>query len=109
MREGNSERILGYLCGNLEYLSHMFYQQQAFDQTKWIKTYSSYLEEKTKVFKDLKFDWIRNRDEAVAKFRTMDDVSELLKQTEFLQSQIDAAIACKVLAFLIVVGSQWNV
>jgi hypothetical protein len=101
-REGNSDRVLGYLCGNPEILNKSFYQQQgfyygnqAFDQTNWIKTYASYLEQKAASFRQTKFDWIRNKDEAVVRLRTMEDVNELLKLTDVLQKQIDAAIECK--------------
>jgi hypothetical protein len=101
-REGNSDRILGYLAGNPDLLQPNFHQQQgfyyqnqAFDQTQWIKSYSEYLAQKATCYKSLKFDWIRNKDEAVAKFRTMEDVQEILKQTEILQKQIEVAIECK--------------
>ena len=62
--------------------------------TKYIKSYSHYLEEKAGSYRILKYDWVRQQDEAVAKFRSIEDESALISQTELLQKQIEAAISC---------------
>ncbi|KAJ3339046.1 hypothetical protein HDU91_001077, partial [Kappamyces sp. JEL0680] len=62
--------------------------------TKFIKSYSYYLEEKAGSFRGVKYDWVRQQDEAVAKFRSMEDETMLVTQTELLQKQIEAAVGC---------------
>ncbi|KAJ3272348.1 hypothetical protein HDV01_005782 [Terramyces sp. JEL0728] len=93
-REGNSERILGYLCANVDILYQSFFRTQSMEIAKYLKDYSDYLKEKAGVFRQLKTDWVKDKDEAVVKFRTMDDARELLKQVEILQKQIDAVVEC---------------
>ena len=46
------------------------------------------------VYRVIKYDWIVAQDEAVAKLRSISDKTEILKQTEMLQKQIDRAVAC---------------
>ncbi|KAJ3312470.1 hypothetical protein HDV04_003070 [Boothiomyces sp. JEL0838] len=66
----------------------------AMEIAKYLKDYSDYLKEKAGVFRQLKSDWVKDKDEAVAKFRTMEDATELLRQIEILQKQIDAVVEC---------------
>lgn len=62
--------------------------------SKYIKSYSLYLEEKAGSFRVAKYDWVKQKDEAIAKFRSMENDEQLLKDTEMLQKQTDAAIGC---------------
>lgn len=53
------------------------------------------MEEKASCFRLIKYDWIKHRDDAVAKFRSIEDEEDLINQIEILQKQVEAIIGCK--------------
>ncbi|OAJ39572.1 hypothetical protein BDEG_23405 [Batrachochytrium dendrobatidis JEL423] len=99
IKEGDSNRVMGYLSSNTDKLSTAGFRDKSGHpmgtiQSKNIDTYSNYLQERVSVFKAVKIDWISEKDTAIAKFRTLQIKDGLLEDISLLQRHIDALLKC---------------
>ncbi|KAI8898966.1 ANTH domain-containing protein [Globomyces pollinis-pini] len=93
LREGNSDRMLGYLVSNVDILYQSFFKTQGSEMSVYLKSYTGLLEEKVGSYREVKVDWIKRKDEGIAMFRSMEDL-DLIKNTIILQKQIESAVNC---------------
>ncbi|KAJ3064504.1 hypothetical protein HK102_008185, partial [Quaeritorhiza haematococci] len=99
VREGSTERVLGYLTGNPTLLNMSGYRDKSHNplgnaQAKNIRAYATYLEEKVFGFREVGDDFVRSKDERIAIFRSLPVEEGLLRQVELLQKQIQALLGC---------------
>ncbi|KAJ1562499.1 hypothetical protein HK096_008814 [Nowakowskiella sp. JEL0078] len=116
LREGNSERVNSFLCrssGSLNiggfrdknsnswgifyqlksYHLHSCFQEQT--QTKNIRAYATYIEERVTTFKDLgEIDLVTSKEEMIARIRSAPLKRELLLNVQTLQKLINALLDC---------------
>ncbi|KAI8846480.1 ANTH domain-containing protein, partial [Chytridium lagenaria] len=98
MREGATDRVLGYLVNQPNIINTSGFRDKSLNplsvaQSKNIRSYSEYLEEKVAGYKTVKDDFVRSKPEYIAKFRSMSQDS-LLKEVQVLQRQIDGLLGC---------------
>lgn len=99
IREGNSERVLGFLAGNLQLLDMQYYRNTLKHpmgslQEQNIRNYGYYLHEKASVYRLTKRDWNSQREECVAVIKSMTIDVDILRESELLQRTIDACVSC---------------
>ncbi|KAI8819925.1 ANTH domain-containing protein [Fimicolochytrium jonesii] len=99
MREGATDRVLGFIVSNPGLLRmHNFRDRTntalGQEQSKNLRAYSQYLEEKVAAFKELKVDFVRSKADMIARLRSLPVEDGLLKEVELLQKQIDALLGC---------------
>ncbi|KAI8903823.1 ANTH domain-containing protein, partial [Gorgonomyces haynaldii] len=98
-RQGNSDRVLGYLAGNKEILSMEYFRDRSGHpmgsfQSKNIAAYANYLSVKTDIYRKTKSDFVANREEHQVMLKTSESAPELILKCEQLQTLIEAACKC---------------
>lgn len=95
IREGNYERVLGFMASNpgLLDVSHVKDKQ---DQLRSIRAYAGYLEERADSYKFVKEDFARGKQAMISLFKQDPLDESKLKFVKCLQRQIDALLACSV-------------
>ncbi|KAJ3104020.1 hypothetical protein HDU97_009567 [Phlyctochytrium planicorne] len=98
IREGATDRVLQYLVGHPVVINTSGFRDKSLSplsvaQSKNIRSYSQYLEEKVAGYRDVKDDFVRSKPEYIAKFRSMPQET-LLREVQVLQRQIDALLGC---------------
>ncbi|KAJ1557048.1 hypothetical protein HK405_000988, partial [Cladochytrium tenue] len=98
IREGNTDRVLGYLAANPEIIDVRNFRDKSLtplsvSQAKNIRMYSSYLQEKVASYNSLKDDLVKAKAEHIARFRSMPE-NKLLEVVPILQKQITALLDC---------------
>ena len=101
MKEGNSDRVLGYLATQPNILNMSWFRDKSGSsdghvQTKNVRNYALYLEERVAVYRELKKDVLKDKDLMVARIRSLPLAEGLLKEVEVMQKQVQALIGCKV-------------
>ncbi|KAJ3212961.1 hypothetical protein HDU67_003491 [Dinochytrium kinnereticum] len=99
IREGATDRVLGYLVSQPNVINTSGFRDKSLSplsvaQSKNIRYYSQYLEEKVSGYKVIKDDFVRSKPEYIAKFRSMSQ-DALLKEVQILQRQIEALLGCQ--------------
>ncbi len=110
IREGSYERVLGFLASNPGILdvSHVRdkagqgifqfskAQEAGYDQSRNIRNYSGYLEERAAGYKYAKEDFSRGKSATIALFKQEPFDESKLKLIQSLQRQIDQLLSCQV-------------
>ncbi|RKO89231.1 hypothetical protein BDK51DRAFT_38139 [Blyttiomyces helicus] len=101
LREGDSDRILGYLVANPAILDASDFRDRTNSSVvnvhaKNLRAYGAYLECKSRSYRELKVDLVRAKADMIARFRSLPVEDGLLREVELLQAQIDALLACPV-------------
>eukprot|EP00842_Homolaphlyctis_polyrhiza_P003480 jgi/Hompol1/4132/HPOL_003478-RA len=99
IKEGNSDRTIGYLAANPDKINMTGFKDRTGHpigsiQTKNIKSYASYLEERAACFKDIKIDWISSKDAALERLRNRSIDDGFLQDISILQRQVDSILGC---------------
>lgn len=98
VREGSSERVLGYLAGNLDIFNINFRDSSGHPLgailTPLIKKYAFYLQEKGALFRLTKRDWISQRQESSVMIKTMFEPKDILQESAYLMRLLEAVLAC---------------
>lgn len=109
INQGHTDKILSYLLSNqstllacTEYRNYNSADFTANIQSKNIRAYALYLHEKVESYPKINDDFVRSKQELIAKFRSLEynvKTFGLLDQVECLQKQIDALLNCSVCVF----------
>lgn len=92
LREGDADRISDIFGKKQELIRAADSVLAQFDPE--FLAFSAYLSKKVSIYEATRFDWIRNRDVAISKFRFTENVPDLLRNIRLLQGQVIAATAC---------------
>ncbi|KAI9089582.1 ANTH domain-containing protein [Phlyctochytrium arcticum] len=99
MREGATDRVIGFVASNAGLLNMSNFRDRTntplgYEQSKNIRSYSQYLEEKATGYREVKLDFVRSKTDTIARFRSLPVENGLLREIELLQKQIDALLGC---------------
>lgn len=100
MRDGNGERVLGFLATQPSLLNMSGFRDRSdtalgHEQTKNIRAYALYLEEKVAVYRELRKEVLKDKDLFVARLRSLPVEDGLLKEVGTIQRQVQALLGCK--------------
>ncbi|KAI9206714.1 uncharacterized protein BJ171DRAFT_17831 [Polychytrium aggregatum] len=103
MREGYTERVTGFIAGNPTILDVSWFRDKtmsptAIQQTENIRNYATYLQDKVFVFREIKDDFVKSKNDIVIKLRSMTAETGLLVQVSLLQRQVSALLGCSFYA-----------
>ncbi|KAJ3035865.1 hypothetical protein HDV00_003338 [Rhizophlyctis rosea] len=99
MREGGTDRVLGFLASNSAMLNMAAFRDKSGHplgaaQAKNIRAYAMYLEEKVITYREIKYDFVRSKPEMISRFRSLPVERGLLHEVDLLQRQINALLGC---------------
>ncbi|KAJ3019294.1 hypothetical protein HKX48_002239 [Thoreauomyces humboldtii] len=99
MREGATDRVIGFVASNAGLLNMANFRDRTgthlgHEQSKNLRAYSLYLEEKVMTYREIKTDFVRTKPDMIARLRTLSVKDGLLKEVELLQRQINALLSC---------------
>ncbi|KAJ3046681.1 hypothetical protein HK097_000639, partial [Rhizophlyctis rosea] len=99
MREGGTDRVLGFLASNSAMLNMSAFRDKSGHplgaaQAKNIRAYAMYLEEKVITYREIKYDFVRSKPDMIQRFRTLPVERGLLHEVDLLQRQINALLGC---------------
>ncbi|KAJ3161985.1 hypothetical protein HDU86_005683 [Geranomyces michiganensis] len=99
MREGATDRVIGFVASNAGLLNMANFRDRTNtalgqEQSKNLRAYALYLEEKVMTYREIKTDFVRTKPDMIARLRTLEVEKGLLKEVELLQRQINALLGC---------------
>ncbi|TPX63056.1 hypothetical protein SpCBS45565_g06889 [Spizellomyces sp. 'palustris'] len=99
MREGATDRVIGFVASNAGMLNMSNFRDRTntpvgYQQSKNLRSYALYLEEKVVGYREIKVDFVRSKPEMIARLRSLPVEDGLLKEVELLQRQINALLSC---------------
>lgn len=105
MKEGNTEKVYQFFDQQLSILNMAGFRDKSgssigYEQSKNLKAYAIYLEEKVAAYRNLKRDPIKERDFEMARLRSLSVNGEnnLLDEISRLQQLLQSLLGCKYLA-----------
>ncbi|KAJ3146929.1 hypothetical protein HDU89_005959 [Geranomyces variabilis] len=99
MREGATDRVIGFVASNAGLLNMANFRDRTNtalgqEQSKNLRAYALYLEEKVMTYREIKTDFVRTKPDMIARLRSLEVEKGLLKEVELLQRQINALLGC---------------